>query len=113
MRREDFRSAFPGFDLRPRRAKRGDPPGGFAAAGVSIVAESQNRRIPQGSKIHLHYVFGTALAMHQTPTEENEDVDPANRDKAGNLLTGRKLDTSELQPGNYRLVDGRDSRGRA
>src|SRR5581483_11688902 len=24
---------------------------------------------PQGSKIHLHYVFGTALAMHQTPTE--------------------------------------------
>ncbi len=59
---------------------------------------------PQGSKIHLHYVFGTALAMHQTPTEENEDVDPANRDKAGNLLTGRKLDTSELEPGNYRLV---------
>lgn len=59
--------------------------------------------LPSG-KVHLHYVFGTALAMHQTPTEENEDVDSANRDKAGNLLTGRKLDTSELEPGNYRLV---------
>ena len=58
----------------------------------------------QDSKIHLHYVFGTALAIHQTPTEENEDLDSANRDKAGNLVTGRKLDTSGLEPGNYRLV---------
>jgi hypothetical protein len=64
----------------------------------------QGTEPPPAGKIHLHYVFGTALAEHTTPTEENEEVDPANRDKAGNLLTGRKLDTSELAPGNYRLV---------
>ena len=58
----------------------------------------------QGSKVHLHYVFGNALASHHTPTEEDEDVDSSNRDKAGNFVTGRKLDTSALEPGTYQLV---------
>ena len=55
-------------------------------------------------KVHLKYVFGTVSAGSVPPTTEEEDVDTANRDKAGNLLTGRKLDTSGLGPGIYRLV---------
>ncbi len=56
-------------------------------------------------KIHLHYVFGAlAAASHNDVSQENEDVDAANRDQAGNLLTGRTLDTSSLVPGNYKVV---------
>lgn len=90
----------------------------FAPRGVQSVEIRQGDSLPlvfqlwlspkvdpaQSSKIHLHYVFGSALAAHTTPTQEDEDVDAANRDKAGNFLTGRKLDTSQLAPGNYRLV---------
>lgn len=59
---------------------------------------------PAGSKIHLRYVFGNVAASKDSATEESEDVDATNHDAAGNLLTGRKLDTSALTPGTYRLV---------
>jgi len=55
-------------------------------------------------KIHLHYVFGSITASHDSPTQEDEDVDANNRDQAGNLLTGRTLDTSSLLPGAYKVV---------
>jgi hypothetical protein len=55
-------------------------------------------------KIRLKYVFGAVTAGHEPPTEDGEEVDAANHDKAGNFLTGRKLDTSALEPGTYRLV---------
>jgi GWxTD domain-containing protein len=55
-------------------------------------------------KVHLRYVFGTVTASHDEPTVENEDVDGSNRDKAGNLVTGRTIDTSGLPVGTYRLV---------
>ena len=55
-------------------------------------------------KIHLHYVFGSIAASHSDASEENEDVDAANRDHAGNLVTGRNLDTSALMPGSYKVV---------
>lgn len=57
-------------------------------------------------KVHLKYVYGVVAAVHESPVEENEDVDVKNLDKAGNLLTGRTLDTSQLPVGNYRLVVG-------
>jgi GWxTD domain-containing protein len=55
-------------------------------------------------KVHLHYVFGAVTASHESTTEENEDIDVGNRDKAGNLVTGHKVDTSNLTAGTYRLV---------
>lgn len=55
-------------------------------------------------KLHLRYVFGAITASHETPTEENEEIDSSNRDAAGNLLTGHTVDTSSLTPGNYMLV---------
>jgi GWxTD domain-containing protein len=55
-------------------------------------------------KIHLHYVFGAISASHDSPEQDDEDVDAANRDQAGNLLTGHTLDTSALMPGAYKVV---------
>jgi hypothetical protein len=57
-------------------------------------------------KVHLKYVYGVVAAVHDSPMEDNEDVDVTNLDKAGNLLTGHTLDTSQLPVGNYRLVVG-------
>jgi GWxTD domain-containing protein len=59
---------------------------------------------PAPEKIHLHYVFGSIAASHSDASEEDEDVDGANRDHAGNLVTGRNLDTSGLMPGSYKVV---------
>ena len=55
-------------------------------------------------KVHLHYVFGSVTASHDSATEENEDIDASNRDKAGNLVTGHTVNTSNLTVGTYRLV---------
>ncbi len=55
-------------------------------------------------KIHLRYVFGNVAATHDEATQETEEVDAANRDQAGNLLTGHTLDTSSLTPGTYKVV---------
>jgi GWxTD domain-containing protein len=57
-------------------------------------------------KIHLRYVFGsiTASASHESPGQEDEDVDASNRDQAGNLLTGHTLETADLMPGAYKVV---------
>ncbi|MDR3734205.1 MAG: GWxTD domain-containing protein [Acidobacteriaceae bacterium] len=55
--------------------------------------------------VHLHYVFGNVAANgSEAPNVDDEDVQANNLDGAGNLLTGHTLDTSELQPGHYRLV---------
>ena len=59
---------------------------------------------PASEKIHLHYVFGSIAASHDQATQEDEEVDAANRDEAGNLLTGHVLDTSSLLPGSYQVV---------
>ncbi len=55
-------------------------------------------------KIHLHYVFGSIASTHDKPIEEDEVIEAANRDAAGNLLTGHTLDTSSLPPGSYQVV---------
>jgi GWxTD domain-containing protein len=62
-------------------------------------------------KVHLHYVFGAVTASHDSATEENEDIDVTNRDKAGNILTGHTVDTSNLTVGTYRLVIGATKEG--
>jgi GWxTD domain-containing protein len=69
-----------------------------------IWLDSRDANLMQPDKIHLKYVFGSMTAGHQAPSQEEEDVDVANHDKAGNFLTGRKLDTAALGPGMYRLV---------
>ena len=58
----------------------------------------------EAEKIHVHYVFGAISASHDSPSQEDEVVDAANRDQAGNLLTGHTLDTSTLIPGAYKVV---------
>jgi GWxTD domain-containing protein len=55
-------------------------------------------------KIKMHYVFGSIGALHSDPTREDEELDAANRDEAGNLLSGHTIDTSELAPGNYQIA---------
>jgi hypothetical protein len=55
-------------------------------------------------KVHIRYVYGEVAATHEVPLEENEEIETTNRDAAGNLLTGRTLDTSSLTPGAYMIV---------
>jgi len=55
-------------------------------------------------KIHLRYQFGSIAATRNEATTETEDVDAANHDTAGNLLTGHTIDTSSLMPGAYQVV---------
>ena len=56
--------------------------------------------------VHVHYIVGAinGSASGREPLEENEDVEVKNLDTAGNLLTGRTVDTSRLGQGTYRLV---------
>ena len=91
----------------------------FAPRGAQNVYIRQGERLPlvfqlwldpatasasAPEKIHLHYVFGSIAASHGEASQENEDVDAQNLDPAGNLLTGRILDTSSLMPGSYKVV---------
>ncbi|MGB6975814.1 MAG: GWxTD domain-containing protein [Terracidiphilus sp.] len=56
------------------------------------------------AKIHVRYVFGNVAGGSESATTEEEEIDPSNRDAAGNLLTGHTVDTSQLTLGTYRLV---------
>ena len=67
-----------------------------------LAPKTGEARVPEN--VHLRYVFGTVTASAEAPTVENEDIEAANRDKAGNLISGRTVDTSTLLPGTYRLV---------
>jgi len=57
----------------------------------------------EGHKIKVHYVYGTMQAS-QVPHQEDEEIDAANFDASGTLLTGRTLSTEGLSAGNYRVV---------
>jgi len=59
---------------------------------------------PASEKIHIRYEFGSVAASSHETTQENEVVDAANRDEAGNFLTGHTVDTSNLLPGTYQMV---------
>ena len=91
----------------------------FTPRGAQSVYLNEGERLPlvfqlwldpeanpasEPDKIHLRYAFGAATTSGEGPTVEGEDVDAANRDKAGNLLTGHTLNTSGLAPGTYMLV---------
>ena len=57
----------------------------------------------QGHKVKVHYVYGTMQAGQQTH-QEDEELDAADFDASGTLLTGRTLLTEGLTVGNYRVV---------
>jgi len=60
---------------------------------------------PAPKKVHVHYLVGSiATGADRSALEEDEDVEVKNLDAAGNLLTGRTVDTSKLSQGVYRLV---------
>ena len=44
------------------------------------------------------------MQASQMPHQEDEEIDAANFDASGTLLTGRTLSTEGLSPGNYRVV---------
>ncbi|MCU1222030.1 MAG: hypothetical protein JWQ42_123 [Edaphobacter sp.] len=57
----------------------------------------------EGHRIKVHYVYGTMQAGQETH-QEDEEIDAANFDASGTLLTGRTLSTEGLSIGNYRVV---------
>jgi Tfp pilus assembly protein PilF len=57
----------------------------------------------EGHKVKVHYVYGTMQAGQQTH-QEDEEIDAANFDASGTMLTGRTLSTEGLAFGNYRVV---------
>lgn len=98
----------------------------FTPRGAQTVTIRQGEKLPlvfqlwidpqtlaanAGGKIHLHYVFGAVTASHDTAVTEGEEIDPANHDVAGNLLTGHTVNTEDLAPGTYRLVVGANWNG--
>ena len=100
----------------------------FTPRGAQNVSIRQGERLPlvfqlwlppdadvpsAPERIHLHYVFGSLAASHEEASQEDEDVDAGNRDKAGNLLTGHTLDTSALMPGSYKVVVSAKQEGEA
>lgn len=95
----------------------------FVPRGVGTVTITAGERLPlvfqlwlpskdlagqhadQARRVHVHYLVGSVAGAGGTiPVEEDEDVDVRNLDPAGNLLTGRTLDTAALHPGSYRVV---------
>jgi GWxTD domain-containing protein len=93
----------------------------FTPRGAQTIAIRQGERLPlvfqlwldpktpdspETANIRMHYVFGAVTVSHDSTTEEGEVVETTNRDAAGNLLTGHTVNTSNLEPGNYRLVVG-------
>ncbi len=54
--------------------------------------------------VQVHYVIGSVAATTASPFESDENVEVKNLDAAGNLLTGRVIDTTKLHPGTYRLA---------
>ena len=65
--------------------------------------------IPAGAKaplIHLRYTLGSVALSGggQGRIDENQEVQGSDVDSAGNLVTGKKLDTTALAQGTYRLV---------
>ena len=64
------------------------------------------------AKVHVRYVFGNVASGPNSVATEEEEIDPSNRDAAGNILTGHTVDTSQLTPGTYRLVVGANWSGK-
>ena len=54
-------------------------------------------------KISVHYAYGS-FGEGAHPLDETEEVNGADFDADGNLLTGRTFPTVDLAPGNYRMV---------
>ncbi|WP_051979734.1 GWxTD domain-containing protein [Edaphobacter aggregans] len=57
----------------------------------------------QGHKVKVHYVYGT-MQTGQKTYQQDEEIDAADFDASGTLLTGKTLSTEGLGVGNYRVV---------
>jgi GWxTD domain-containing protein len=58
------------------------------------------------ASVHLHYTLGSVASSSADASriEEDQDAPATDADHAGNLVTGKTLDTTNLRPGTYRLV---------
>ena len=54
--------------------------------------------------VHLHYMYGSLSSGSKPIEESTEDVDTANADAAGNLVTGHTVDIGNPAPGSYRVI---------
>jgi GWxTD domain-containing protein len=54
--------------------------------------------------VHLHYMYGSPSSGSKPIEESSEDVDTANADAAGNLVTGHTVDIGNPAPGSYRVI---------
>lgn len=54
--------------------------------------------------VHLHYMYGSPASGSKPIEESSEDVDTANADSAGNLVTGHTVDIGDPPPGSYRVI---------
>jgi GWxTD domain-containing protein len=69
------------------------------------LADVKGADQPAPKTVHVHYLVGSiTISADRASLEEDEDIEVKNLDAAGNLLTGRTLDTSKLSQGVYRLV---------
>ncbi|MGA3130292.1 MAG: GWxTD domain-containing protein [Terracidiphilus sp.] len=94
-----------GLRFTPRGAQNAYLPEGARLPLVfQLWLDPRTAASPSAEKIHLHYAFGSIAASHDAVKQEDEEIDAANRDQAGNLLTGHTLDTSALSPGSYQVV---------
>lgn len=56
----------------------------------------------QNKKLDVTYAYGS-LSMHAEPKTIHEEVARDQFDPSGTLLSGKKISTTDLPPGNYRL----------
>jgi hypothetical protein len=54
--------------------------------------------------VHVHYMYGSLTSGAKPIEESSEDVDTANADAAGNLVTGHTVDIGKPAPGSYRVI---------
>lgn len=54
--------------------------------------------------VHLRYSYGSISSGSKPIEEFTEDVDTANADAAGNLVTGHTMDIGNQSPGTYRVI---------
>ena len=95
--------SFSGVKLSPRGGENATVPRGAPLRIVFQVWERPGDPASlRGGPMELRYLIGRLNDKEKH--EEDQTVDRAQFDPAGNLLLGRDFSTEDMSPGNYRLV---------
>ena len=97
--------SFDGVKLSPRGGENAAIPAGSPLRVVYQLWEPpldpESKEASRGS-VDVHYLIGQMNAKNKH--EEDQTVDRAKFDSAGNLLMGKDIPTDDMVPGPYRLV---------